>query len=36
MSKPAPAAATFTAPDEDRLPPRPIASVPALMVVPPV
>ena len=36
MSKPAPGAATFTAPVAARLPPAPIASVPALMVVPPV
>ncbi len=36
MSKPVPALARFTAPVAARLPPAPIASVPALMVVPPV
>ncbi len=36
MSKLVPALARVTAPAGDRLPPRPIASVPALMVVPPV
>ncbi len=36
MSKVVPALAKFTAPVAARLPPAPIASVPALMVVPPV
>ena len=36
ISKAAPAPATFTAPVGDRLPPAPTASVPALIVVPPV
>ncbi len=36
MSKVVPALARFTAPVAARLPPAPIASVPALMVVPPV
>ena len=36
MSKPVPAAVSVTAPVAARLPPGPIASVPALMKVPPV
>ncbi len=36
MSKPVPAAVSVTAPSAARLPPGPIASVPALMKVPPV
>ncbi|EDT00344.1 conserved hypothetical protein [Burkholderia ambifaria IOP40-10] len=35
MSNAAPALARFTVPVDDRLPPAPIASVPALIVVPP-